>query len=139
MRRATENLTLEIGSGESVQKLEGAELRNFLLTLEELETISLKLERRLRDARVVEILTNTSLKADRRDDFAEKENLQQVFDLLQAANIQPTLKEDEEHSAWKATYHDNTNAARAINVELAQQAEYNKLRTMATQIAKYNS
>jgi DNA gyrase subunit B len=139
MRRATENLTLEIGTGQSVQKLEGAELRNFLLTLDELETISLKLERRLRDARVVEILTNTSLKADRRDDFAEKENMQQIFDLLKAAKIEPALKEDEEHSAWKVTYHDTTNAERAINVELAQQPEYKKMRTMAKQIAKYNN
>jgi DNA gyrase subunit B len=139
MRRATENLTLEVGSGEQLQKLEGAELRNFLLSLDELETISLKVERRLRDSRVVEILTNPTLNLDRRDDFADKNNMQQVFDLLKDANIQPVMKEDEEHSAWMVIYHDSTNAERAIGIELAQQPEYKKLRTMSKQIAKYNN
>jgi DNA gyrase subunit B len=139
MRRATENLILEIGEGTSAQRLEGAELRNFLLSLDELETISLKVERRLRDARVVEILTNPGLSADRRDDFADRNNMQQIFDLLKAANIEPTLKEDEEHSAWMVTYHDSTNAERAISIELAQQPEYKKLRTMSKQIDRYNN
>lgn len=139
MRRATENVVLEVGSGETLYKLEGAELRNFMLSLDELETISLRVERRLRDARVVEILTNPTLNVDRRDDFADKDNMQRVFDLLKAAKIEPELKEDEEHSAWKVTYHDATNAERAINIELAQQPEYKKLRTMSKQVGKYNN
>jgi len=138
MRRATENLVLEIGTGETV-KLEGGELRNYLLSLDELETIAAKVERRLRDGRVVEILTNTSLKVDKKEEFAEKANAEEVFELLKAAGIAPELRFDEEHSAWRVIFHDSTNAERAIDIELAAQPEYKKLRSLAKQVMKYNT
>jgi DNA gyrase subunit B len=57
MRRATENLKLEIqpnGNGTGVKAvLEGVELRTFLLNLDEYEQMFHKVERRLRDARAV--------------------------------------------------------------------------------------
>ncbi len=138
MRRATENLVLEIGAGETL-KLEGGELRNYLLSLDELETIAAKVERRLRDGRVVEILTNTSLKVDKKEEFAEKANAEEVFELLKAAGIAPELRFDEEHSAWRVIFHDSTNAERAIDIELAAQPEYKKLRSLAKQVMKYNT
>src|SRR5271166_2464693 len=55
LRRATENLTVEATDG---TKLEGAELRAFLISLDEFQQISRRMERRLRDARVVEVLAN---------------------------------------------------------------------------------
>src|SRR5579862_6642988 len=53
MRRATENLTLEIHSNGNAPKatLEGGELRAFLLSLDEYEQMFHKVERRLRDVR----------------------------------------------------------------------------------------
>jgi DNA gyrase subunit B len=135
MRRATENLVVEAGE----YKLEGAELRNFLLNLDELETISLKVERRMRDSRVVEILTDTAVKADRREDFADKANMESIFELLKASNITPQMVFDEEHSSWMVTYHDSTNALRSIDLELAAQPEYKRLRTTSKQVAKYNT
>ena len=138
MRRATENLVLEIGTGETL-KLEGGELRNYLLSLDELETIAAKVERRLRDGRVVEILTNTSLKVDKKEEFAEKANAEEVFELLKAASIAPELRFDEEHSAWRVIFHDSTNAERSIDIELAAQPEYKKLRSLAKQVMKYNT
>ena len=59
MRRATENLTVEIhsnGDGKPKSTLEGSELRTFLLNLDEYEQMFHKVERRLRDPRVVEVL-----------------------------------------------------------------------------------
>ena len=59
LRRATENLTVELGnSGKTVAEGEftsvsGAELRAFLMTLDDLAQIAKRLERRVRDARVV--------------------------------------------------------------------------------------
>ncbi len=138
MRRATENLVLEIGTGETL-KLEGGELRNYLLSLDELETIAAKVERRLRDGRVVEILTNTSLKVDKKEEFAEKANAEEVFELLKTASIAPELRFDEEHSAWRVIFHDSTNAERSIDIELAAQPEYKKLRSLAKQVMKYNT
>ena len=66
MRRATENLTVEIRSNGNGAKatLEGGELRTFLLNLDEYEQMFHKVERRLRDARVVEVLANVDLRVD---------------------------------------------------------------------------
>ena len=139
MRRATENLTLEIGSGEQMVKIEGGELRNYLLALDDLEQIALKVERRLRDGRVVEILANTALKIDKKDDFAEKVNLEEVFEQLKTAGVPPELRFDEVHSAWRVVFHDSTNAERAIDLELAAQPEFKKLRSLAKQVSKHNN
>ena len=62
LRRATENLTVELapeGKAAPVQ-LEGGELRTFLMQLDELEQITQRLIRRVRDARVAEVLLATS-------------------------------------------------------------------------------
>src|SRR5712691_253453 len=73
MRRATENLSLEThstGNGTGPKStLEGTELRTFLLNLDEYEQMFHKVERRLRDPRVVEILANIELRLDNKADF----------------------------------------------------------------------
>src|SRR5579859_6402313 len=140
MRRATENLILEIHSNGKGAKgtLEGSELRTFLLSLDEYDQISTKVERRLRDARVVEVLSKASLRIDTKADFAERSNLEQVMADLKAAQVKPELKQDEEHSAWTITYHDLTNAERQIGLELAARPEYKRLRSLSKQIARHN-
>src|SRR5206468_2595065 len=53
LRRATENLSVELPSIDGQPNvIEGAELRNFLMSLDELAQISRRLERRVRDGRV---------------------------------------------------------------------------------------
>ncbi len=140
MRRATENLTLEIGkNGNGAKaKIESGELRNFLMNLDEFEQIFGKVERKLRDARVVEVIANPALHIDTKADFAEKANLEQVVAGLKAVQIHPELKQDEEHSAWSVSYHDSTNAERQIGLELAARPEYRRLRSLSKQIARYN-
>src|SRR5436190_16467865 len=75
MRRATENLKVEIhatGNGAAEKAtLEGQELRTFLLNLDEYEQMFHKVERRLRDARVVEALANVELRIDHKAEFQE--------------------------------------------------------------------
>src|SRR5579871_5522156 len=140
MRRATENLSLEIGKNGQGPKstIDSGELRNFLMNLDEFEQIFGKVERKLRDARVVEVIANPELHLDTKADFAEKKNLEQVIEGLNAAQLKPELKQDEEHSAWYVSYHDSTNAERIIGVELAARPEYKRLRSLAKQIARYN-
>src|SRR5690348_3677518 len=79
MRRATENLTVELhatGNGTGAKaSLEGQELRTFLLNLDEYEQMFHKVERRLRDPRVVEVLTDVDLRVDSKADFQEEANL----------------------------------------------------------------
>jgi DNA gyrase subunit B len=140
MRRATENLKLEVGvNGEGPKHtIEGGELRAFLMSLDEYEQIFHKVERRLRDPRVVAAISNPEFRLDTKADFSDKANLQQLYDALAAVEIKPELKSDEEHSAWMVSFQDATNAERRINVELAAQPDYKKLRVLAKQTARFN-
>jgi DNA gyrase subunit B len=115
MRRATENLTLEIHSNGSGAKssLEGGELRSFLLNLDEYEQMFHKVERRLRDPRVVEVLANTDLVIDHKNDFQNEANLKPIFDALKAFGLKPEMRRDEEHSSYAVVFHDSTNAERS--------------------------
>ena len=108
------------------------------MKLDELDQIFSKVERKLRDARVVEVIANPVLHIDTKADFAEKSNLEQVVVSLKAAGVKPELKQDEEHSAWVVTFHDSTNAERHIGLELAARPEYKRLRSLAKQIARHN-
>ena len=92
----------------------------------------------MRDARVVEVLCRADLALDSKADFAEKANLQAVFDALKAQKIDCELRREEEHSAWMVAYKDPTNAERAINTELAAQPEYKRLRSIARQSSRLN-
>src|ERR671921_188612 len=60
LRRAIENISVEYGANE-ITRIDKGELRNFLLKLDDLQTVFKQAERRLRDNRVVEALTNSNL------------------------------------------------------------------------------
>jgi len=135
LRRATENLKVENADKAT---LESTELRNFLMTLDEFQLTWRRMERRLREPRVVEVLARPELAIDTKADFQEEANLKPVHEALKALKIQSELKREEEHSAWMVTFKDPTNADRAIDIELATQPEYRRLRTLAKQAAKLN-
>jgi DNA gyrase subunit B len=135
LRRATENLTVETTSG---AKLEGTELRNFLMSLDEFQQMFRRVERRMRDPRVVEVLANVEHKLDTKADFHEKSNLEPVAAALMSAKVEARLEHEEEHETWKAVYRDPTNAERTIGVDLVLQPEFRRMRTIARQVAKYN-
>jgi len=140
MRRATENLTLEIHSNGDGAKatLEGGELRAFLLNLDEYQQMFHKVQRRLRDPRVVEALANPALIVDHKNDFQNDANLRPVFETLKALGLTPEMRRDEEHSSYAVVFHDSTNAERSIGLALAAQPEYRRFRTLAKIIARYN-
>jgi DNA gyrase subunit B len=135
LRRATENLSVVTQDG---TKLEGAELRAFLISLDEFQQIFRRMERRVRDARVVEALANIDFKLDTKADFQEKANLEPVLAALTAAKVTARIEREEEHEAWKVMYHDPMNAERGITVDLALQPEFRRMRTMARQVSKFN-
>jgi DNA gyrase subunit B len=141
LRRATENLAVEVGvNGDSTgaARLEGGELRAFLMSLDEYQQMFRKVERRMRDPRAVEILSDPDYRIDAKSDFADKANLEPVLAALVAAGIQPELKPDEEHSALMIGYRDSINAERLIGIELAALPEYRRFRALARQIARFN-
>jgi DNA gyrase subunit B len=135
LRRATENLAVQTKGG---VKLEGAELRSFLMSLDEYQQMFRRVERRMRDARVVEVMANIDFKIDVKTDFHERVNLEPVVAALTAAKVDARLEQEEEHEAWKVVYHDPTKAERSIGVDLVLQPEYRRMRAIARQAAKYN-
>jgi DNA gyrase subunit B len=84
------------------------------------------------------LLARTDFAIDTKVDFQEQANLKPIHEALKAMKIDSELKKDEEHSAWMVTYRDPTQAERAINVELAAQPEYKRLRLLSKQTAKLN-
>src|SRR6201996_8230967 len=92
LRRATENLTVSTQDG---TKLEGAELRAFLISLDEFLQIFRRMERRVRDARVVEVLSNIDFKLDAKADFQEKANLEPVLAALMTAKVTARIEREE--------------------------------------------
>ena len=138
LRRATENLKVEVGDKTEKVTLEGTELRNYLMQLDEFQIAFRRLERRLRDPRVVEVLARLDLAIDSKADFTEEANIKALQKALKEAKIESEIKREEEHSAWMATFRDPTNAERAINIELAAQPEYKRVRSLARQAAKFN-
>ena len=140
MRRATESLSVEIHSNGSGPKttLEGGELRTFLLNLDEYEQMFHKVQRRLRDPRVVEVLAGTDLKIDNKPEFQEEANLKPVFDALVKLGLKPEMRRDEEHSSFAVVFHDSTNAERSIGIQMASRSEYKRFRALARVIARHN-
>ncbi|MCS7316415.1 MAG: DNA gyrase subunit B, partial [Bryobacteraceae bacterium] len=140
LRRATENLAVETApeEGGSPQRLEGAELRNFLVALDEYRHMFERMERRLRDRRAVAVIADPALNLDRKGDFGVQQNLEAVRERLTAAGLPAELRCDEEHSSWAAVFRDATQAERVIGVELVSLPEYRRLRALARQIAPYS-
>jgi DNA gyrase subunit B len=138
MRRATENLSVEYGVNGSTGRVDGGELRKFLMDLDDFQQMFQKLERRVRDSRVVEVLGNAELRVDKKTDFSERANLETLAAELRTAGVPSEVRADEEHSAHYAMFHDSTNAERRIGVDLAHQPEYRRYRVLAKDIAKFN-
>ena len=137
MRRATENLSVQYGNGNG-GIVEGGELRAFLMSLDEIQGMFHKLERRLREDRVVEALGVAGLKLDTKADFVERANLEAFAVELKKVNVESTIEVDEEHSAFYVQFHDATNGARRIDIELSHQPEYRRYRNLVKQTSKYN-
>jgi DNA gyrase subunit B len=136
LRRATENLSVEIGAD---NKIDGTELRNFLTLLDELAQITRRLERKVRDPRVVDVLTDLSLPLDAKTDLQNEENVKVVAERLTQAKLDVTVEHEEEHSAWMIGYRDPTNATRFINTEFLALPEFRRTRALIKQVARLNT
>ena len=141
LRRATENLVVELGSGPEAErpKAEGTELRNFLMSLDELAQIGQRLERKVRDSRVVDVLTDVTLPIDVKTDLQNEENVRVLAERLRAVKLDVVVEREEEHSAWMVGYRDPTNAIRMINTEFLSLPEFRRLRVIVKQVARLNT
>ena len=137
LRRATDNVHVLCGTN-GEPKLEGGELRQFLMALDEFQQLFARLERRLTDPRIVEILADPKLQIDGKADFADEGKMKPVVEALSKLGLKVRLQHEEEHSTWNVVYHDDSHGDRVIGVELASQPEYKRLRMLAKHTEKLN-
>ncbi|HKS83070.1 MAG TPA: DNA topoisomerase (ATP-hydrolyzing) subunit B [Candidatus Acidoferrales bacterium] len=133
MKRATEAHSVKLKSGKSI---EGGELTQFLLNIQEYDQVSAKLGRRLRDAKLVELLAESDL--EKKADFADKKKLQELAKEIEKAKLKMETKLvfDEEHSLHELLL--KNGAERRINWALAATPEYKRLRTLRQAIQEHD-
>ncbi|HKV05350.1 MAG TPA: DNA topoisomerase (ATP-hydrolyzing) subunit B [Candidatus Acidoferrales bacterium] len=133
MKRATEECAVKGKAGKSI---EGGDLTQFLLNIQELDQVSAKLGRRLRDPKLVALLAEGEL--DKKADFSDKKKLQELLKAIEKAklNLEAKLAYDEEHSLHELVL--TNGAERRINWALAATPDYKRLRTLYQAIAENN-
>jgi DNA gyrase subunit B len=148
LKRASEALTVRYGEGAA--KLEGAPLSKFMTTLKEYLNFFDKVDKRIRDERVTELLPKLDLskKADfEGDKTAPPAKLAKLEKQLKAISADlkkkdrafksVELKFDDEHNLWQAVFVNSQGAEHVINWELASSPEFRQLLSKFKQIEPY--
>jgi DNA gyrase subunit B len=143
VKRASEGLVVRYGEGAA--KLEGTNLSRFMNVLDEYLKLFDKVDKRLRDEHVTEILPKLDL--SKRADFEGDKNnapkkIEKLEKELKKLQKERNFKEvesrfDEEHNLWAVRYVNSQGAEHLINWELASTAEYRQLLSKFKQIEPY--
>ncbi len=133
MKRATEEHVVKVKSGKS---LEGGDLTQFLLNIQEYDQVAGKLARKLRDPKLVELLAESDL--EKKADFGDKKKLQELAKAIEKAklDVETKLEFDEEHSLHELIL--KNGGERRINWALAASPEYKRLHTLHAAIEENN-
>jgi DNA gyrase subunit B len=143
VKRASEGLTVRYGEGAA--KLEGAALAKFITVLDEYLKLFEKMDKRVRDEHVTELLPKHDL-AKRADFEGDKktppkkiEKLERELKKIQKERQfkEVEMRFDEEHTLWEVRYVNSQGAERLINWELASTPEYRQLLSKFKQIEPY--
>jgi len=143
VKRASEGLIVRYGEGAA--KLEGANLARFITVLNEYLTFFDKLDKRLRDERVTELLPRLDLskradfEGDKKTPPKKIEKLERELKKLQKERSfkEVEMRFDEEHNLWEVRYVNSQGAEHVINWELASAAECRQLISKYKQIEPY--
>ena len=143
LKRAAEGLIVRYGEGAA--KLEGAGLSKFASGLKEYFAFFDKLNKRLRDERVTELLPRLDLskradfEGDKKDAPKKIEKLERELKKLQKERDFKSVESrfDEEHNLWEVRYVNSQGAEHLINWELVSTAEYRQLLSKFKQIETY--
>ncbi len=143
VKRASEGLSVRYGEGAA--KLEGTALAKFITVLDEYLKLFEKVDKRLRDEKVTELLPKLDL-AKRADFEGDKKTppkkIEQLEKALKKLQKERQYKEvemhfDEEHTLWYVRYVNSQGAEHLINWELASTAEFRQLLSKYKQIGSY--
>jgi DNA gyrase subunit B len=142
--RASEGMIVRHGEGAS--RIEGGELTRFMGTLNEYLGFVEKVDKRIRNEQLVELLAKAELihRADftSKDASAVPEKLKQLHAELteRATEFQIKLNkpvEDEEHHTWSVCFTDAQAASRCIDWNLASSPEFRQMMAKYSQIKEY--
>jgi DNA gyrase subunit B len=143
VKRASEGLSVRYGEGAA--KLEGATLAKFITVLDEYLKLFEKVDKRLRDEKITELLPKLDL-AKRADFEGDKktppkkiERLEKELKKLQKERQfkEVEMRFDEEHTLWEVRVVNSQGAEHLINWELASTAEFRQLLSKYKQIEPY--
>jgi DNA gyrase subunit B len=139
VKRASEGMVVR--HGEAASRIEGADLTRFMSTLNEYLSFVEKVDKRIRNEKLTELLARAEL--THRADFASKAEsevpeklialhaeLTQMADEFQFKVNEPV--EDEEHHTWSICFTDAQGATRCIDWNLASSPEFRQM------MAKYS-
>ncbi|MBI3935077.1 MAG: DNA gyrase subunit B, partial [Acidobacteria bacterium] len=129
MRHATEDRTVVNAAGD---KLDGRRLTKFLSDLAEYSAFFDKLDKRLRNRPVIELLSKSDL--EKKADFAGKERLQELAKKIEKLGPKARIEFDEEHSLHEVVFVNGSGSEKKVNWELASLPEYKRLRSLAKEI-----
>src|SRR5262249_2503863 len=134
LKKATENLTIEIEK--TKREIQGRELTTFLEKLIELNDVFTRVDRHLRDPRVLDLLLSSG--ADDRAFLGNKEQMQELAGKIQMLGYATEISTDEEHSVEKLMYRQGSQTPKLIGYQLLSSAEYQRLRALHKTIGEHD-
>ena len=143
VKRASEGLIVRYGEGAA--KLEGANLARFMTVLNEYLGFFDKVDKRLRDQQVTELLPKLDLakhgdfEGDKKTSSKKIERLEKDVKKLQKERGFKSVEArfDEEHNLWEVAFTNSQGAEHVINWELASTPEYRQLMSKFKQIEEF--
>ena len=143
VKRAADGLTIRYGEGAA--KLEGKELAKFMTVLDEYLGFFEKLDKRVRNERVTELIPKLDLakhadfEGDKKTPPKKIERLEKELKKMQKDEGFKSVEArfDEEHNLWEVQFVNKHGAQHVINWELSSSAECRQLISKYTQIEAY--
>src|SRR5579883_1120810 len=143
LKRAADSIVIRYGQGAA--KLEGPSLSRFMAQLKEYLGFFDKVNKRLRDEQVTELVPKLDLakradfEGDKNTPSKKVEKLEKELKKIQKERDfkQVASRFDEEHNLWEVFFVSNQGTERVINWELVSSPEYRQLLAKFKQIEPY--
>ncbi len=143
LKRAADSIVIRYGQGAA--KLEGPSLSRFMAQLKEYLGFFDKVNKRLRDEQVTELVPKLDLakradfEGDKNTPSKKVEKLEKELKKIQKERAfkQVASRFDEEHNLWEVFFVSNQGTERVINWELVSSPEYRQLLAKFKQIEPY--
>jgi DNA gyrase subunit B len=143
LKRASEGVVVRYGEGAA--KLDGANLSRFMSVLKEYLGFFDKVNKRVRDERITELLPKldfskrADFEGDKKTPSKKIEKLEKELKKLQKdlalKNLE--MRFDEEHNLWEMVFVNSRGAEHRINWEVASSAEYRQMTSKFKQVEPY--